>query len=72
MITANQDVHALTGKLSSISPISSFKLKLEINAIHLYNYMSTAIKKSKQVCEVKLKAKALWHFEVEAVLTFDD
>ena len=32
--TANQDVNALTEKLTSILPITHFKLKLETSALH--------------------------------------
>ena len=33
-LIANQDVHALTQKLSSILPTTSFKYKLETSAMH--------------------------------------
>ena len=55
MYTANQDVHALTQKSSSILPITPSKLKLETSAFKIY--MLRATKKYKWVFEVKPKPK---------------
>jgi len=55
--TANQDVHALTEKSSSISQISPLKLKLEIYGLmHFYNFMSTA---TKHICDGKTKSEGI-------------
>ena len=64
MHTAEQDVHDLTQKSSSILPITHFKLK--INKMHsvFKMYISRATKKYQSVGEVKPKTKVLRHFQV--------
>ena len=41
----NQDVHALTQKLSSIFPITTFKIKIETSVLHFENFYVQGYKK---------------------------
>ena len=62
--TANQDVLALTQKLSSILPIVPFKIRLAFS-----KYIGPGLQKSISELhgEVEPKAKALPHFKLGAV-----
>ena len=55
--TANQDVHTLTQKSSSIFPITLFNLQLETSLLHFKMYINRATKKYKCIDEIQPKVR---------------